>query len=171
MGMTPHEGPRRNTGSIRFPDGSSIVRPGELDWAPWALPGSSFKLLSVNRRLGAWSCLVRFDAGAKVPGQRYFGDGFVYVMRGSYVSGDNIIQAGQFSVEAGSAVHERTVGPDGLLAYMMFLGGFMEADAAGRAVGEIIDAEWIYQAAAAHGAADHIPPPPRKRAKPAPVVA
>jgi hypothetical protein len=58
---------RQDTGSMRFPDGSSIVRPVELAWTPWAIPGASFKLLSVNRRSGTWSCIVHFDPDTRVP--------------------------------------------------------------------------------------------------------
>ncbi|MFA7585533.1 MAG: hypothetical protein WCY11_04955, partial [Novosphingobium sp.] len=35
-----------------FPDGSSLVRARTIPWTPWALEGSEFQLLSVNRSSG-----------------------------------------------------------------------------------------------------------------------
>jgi hypothetical protein len=153
----------RNIGSIRFPDGSSIVRPGELPWTPWALEGTSFKLLSINRRLGAWSALVKFDPGTIVPPQRRFGDGFIYVMEGDYVADDDPVATGEFSVETGGATRGRKVGPRGLLSYMMLLGGISAVDADGRPTGAYIDAEWMFETATAHDGADHLPPAPLRR--------
>jgi 2,4'-dihydroxyacetophenone dioxygenase len=151
---------RQDTGSMRFPDGSSIVRPVELAWTPWAIPGASFKLLSVNRRSGTWSCIVHFDPDTRVPAQRHFGDCFIYVMQGDYVTDDAAVQTGQFSVETGGTANARTVGSRGLKAYMMFQGGFGALDDEGQPTGQFIDAEWAYAAAHTNGAADHIPPAP-----------
>lgn len=153
----------RSTGSVRFPDGSSIVRPDELEWTPWAFRGTSFKLLSVNRGLGSWSCLVRCEPGVAMPAAEHFGAAFVYVIEGGYAGDDADVATGQFSVEAGGVVHSRKVGSDGLLAYMFFMGGFRAIGGDGRADGEMVGADWLYRRAARNGMAGHIPPPPPAR--------
>lgn len=157
------ENPRHNTGSVRFPDGSSIVRPVELDWTPWALPGTTFKLLSFNRRSGNWSCIVKFDPGVRLPPQRQFGDAFIYVMQGGCRADDHPIGTGHFRVDAGGTTNDRVIGDNGMTAYMMFLGGFAATDERGRPTTAFIDGEWAYEAADANAAADHIPPAPPLR--------
>lgn len=150
--------------SVRFEDGSSIVRPEQLEWTPWALPGHSFKLLSINRGSGVWSCLMKVEPGVVTPIGRLHGNGYIYVMRGGYSDGADTIRSGQFNVQGGGSVRKMIVGADGLLCYVMFFGGISLLGENGSPTGNYIDLEWAYEAAAANGAARHLSAPVRREA-------
>ena len=47
-----------------FPDGSSLVRVEQVPWTPWAMEGSEFKLLYINRAHGMFTRADPHGAGA-----------------------------------------------------------------------------------------------------------
>lgn len=148
----------RKKPSQRFADGSSIVRAESLPWTPWVLNGSSFKLLSINRATGVWSALIRVEHNTQTQLHHHFGNAHIFVIKGGYAYGDDPVKQGDFNLERGTIAHEPRMGPDGMISYVMFFGGISGVDENGHPTGEYIDAEWMYRAAKANNAADHLPP-------------
>ena len=91
--------------SERWPDGSVIARPDGIPWTPWALPGSYFKLLHLNRAIGMTVALIKMDPCEKTPPHHHFGDAIVYVMEG-VLTVTNTETKTSFTVKAGDFVAE-----------------------------------------------------------------
>jgi 2,4'-dihydroxyacetophenone dioxygenase len=153
----------KNTGTARLPDGSMVVRPAELPWTPWALPGTYFKLLSINRSTGMWSVVMKIDPNTHTDVHYHYGDAHIYVIDGGYAYEHDRVNAGEYNLECGSVAHEPIIGDDGLQNFTVFYGGIGGIDAEGNPAGEFVDVEWMYKAARANNAADHLPPSPPPR--------
>ncbi len=152
-----------NRATERFADGSMIVRPDELPWTPWALPGVYFKLMSINRNTGMWSVMMKIDPDTHTDSHYHFSDVHVYVTSGGYSYVHDRINAGEYNIECGSVAHEPIIGSDGQESISIFYGGISGADADGNPAGDYVDVEWMYKAALANNAADHLDPPPPPR--------
>jgi 2,4'-dihydroxyacetophenone dioxygenase len=153
----------QNSITRRFADGSLLVRPDELPWTPWALDGISFKLVSINRRTGMWSVLMKIEPNTYTDSHYHFGDVHVFCTKGGYSYVHDRINEGEYNIECGSVAHEPIIGPDGQESFSVFYGGISGADADGNATGDYVDVEWMYKAAKANNAADHLDPPPPAR--------
>jgi len=163
MTKVAEEGLRKNSGSVRFADGSAIVRPDELPWTRWALDGVYFKLLSINRRTGVWSALMKIDPNTNTDVHYHFADAHIYITSGGYSYAHDRVNAGEYNIECGSVAHEPIIGDDGLENFVVFYGGISGADANRKPLGDFVDAEWMYNRAKANNAADHLAPPPPPR--------
>lgn len=143
-----------------FPDGSSLVRAKNVPWTPWAFEGSEFQLLSINRSTGLFVTLIRFAQGPLVlPDHHHFSDVHAYVLEGEFSYEYGTMYKGDYLLEGGGVNHAPTIGKDGALFLVIFMGPVSGVGANGRPEGEVVDCEWMYRAAAANGAADHLPPP------------
>ncbi len=151
--------PAGPTESKRFPDGSSLVRPAELPWTPWAMPGSFFKLLHIDRAHNMFTALVKLDA-IETPDHYHFGEAHAYVLDGDFSYEYGRMFQGDYIVEGGGIHHRPVIGPNGATFFVIFYAGLSGVGLDGLPTGEIIDGEWMYRTARANGAADHLPPPP-----------
>ena len=143
-----------------FPDGSSLVRAAHVPWTPWAFEGSEFQLLSMNRSTGMFCTLIRFKAGPlELPDHHHFSDVHAFVLEGDFSYEYGTMNKGDYLLEAGGVNHAPTIGKDGALFLVLFMGPVTGVGANGLPEGEVVDCEWMYRAAAANGAADHLPAP------------
>jgi 2,4'-dihydroxyacetophenone dioxygenase len=145
--------------SERWPDGSSLVRAKSIPWTPWALPGSYFKLLHINRAIGMSVALIKNDPSEKTPPHHHYGDAVVYVLEGDFGYERGDVYAGDFLIEAGGVTHEPHIGPKGLITLAIFFSGLGGVDGDDRVAG-FVGCDEMYQMAANNGAAGHLPPPP-----------
>lgn len=143
-----------------FPDGSSLVRAEQLPWTPWAMEGSEFKLLYINRAHSMFTALIRMRGGLETPDHHHFGEAHAYVIEGDFSYEYGTMYTGDYIVEAGGIHHKPTIGPDGATFFVIFYAGLSSVDENGLPTGEFLDCEWMYRAANANGAADHLPAPP-----------
>ena len=142
-----------------FPDGSSLVRVETVPWTPWAMEGSEFKLLHINRNQGMFTALIRLRGGLDTPDHHHFGEAHAYVLQGDFSYEYGHMYTGDYIVEAGGIHHKPTIGPDGATFFVIFYTGLSGVGEDGLPEGVFIDCEWMYRAAKANGAADHLPPP------------
>jgi 2,4'-dihydroxyacetophenone dioxygenase len=146
--------------SRRFPDGASLVRAEHIPWTPWAFEGSAFKLLDINRSAGTFFTLIRFETGPMdLPPHHHFADVHAYVLQGDFGYEYGSINTGDYLLEAGGVNHAPNIGPNGATFLVHFMGPLCGVSADGQPEGEVVDCEWMYRAAKANGAADHLPPP------------
>lgn len=143
-----------------FPDGSSLVRCEQVAWTPWAMEGSEFKLLYINRAQGMFTALIRMVGGLETPDHHHFGEAHAFVLDGDFSYEYGTMYEGDYIVEAGGIHHKPVIGPKGATFFVIFYAGLSGVDENGLPTGEFIDCEWMYRAAKANGAADHLPPPP-----------
>lgn len=143
-----------------FPDGSSLVRCANVPWTPWAMEGSEFKLLYINRSHGMFTALIRMRGGLETPDHHHFGEAHAFVIEGEFSYEYGTMYEGDYIVEAGGIHHKPVIGPDGATFFVIFYAGLSGVGDDGLPTGEFIDCEWMYRTANANGAADHLPPPP-----------
>jgi 2,4'-dihydroxyacetophenone dioxygenase len=145
--------------SERWSDGSVLARTASIPWTPWALPGSYFKLLHINRAIGMMVALIKMDPCEKTPPHHHYGDAIVYVVDGDFGYERGDVYTGDFLIEAGGVTHEPHIGPKGLTTLTIFFSGLGGVDGDNRVAG-FVGVEAMYQMAAANNAAGHLPPPP-----------
>jgi anti-sigma factor ChrR (cupin superfamily) len=146
--------------SRTFPDGSSLVRGDHIPWTPWVFEGSEFKLLSVSRSTGHFFTLIRFKNGPiTLPDHHHFSDVHAYVLEGDFSYEYGTMNKGDYLLESGGVNHAPTIGAKGATFLVHFMGPVSGVSPEGYPDGVVVDAEWMYRAAAANGAADHLPKP------------
>lgn len=143
-----------------FPDGSSLVRVEQIPWTSWAMEGSEFKLLYINRAYGMFTALIRMRGGLETPDHHHFGEAHAYVLEGEFSYEYGTMYKGDYIVEAGGINHKPTIGPKGATFFVIFYAGLAGVGPDGLPTGDFVDCEWMYRTAKANGAADHLPPPP-----------
>lgn len=161
--LAPAKSGGKNSGSFGLPDGRVVVHSDELPWTPWALDGMRFKLLSVNRRTSMWTALIQIDAHTVTDLHYHFGDAHIFVLKGGYNYEHERINTGNQNVEIGSIAHKPTFDPVTTEVFIIFNGGVGGADANRKPLGEYVSVDWMYNAALANGAADHLTPAPIER--------
>jgi|TARA_B110000967_G_scaffold9222_2_gene9265 2,4'-dihydroxyacetophenone dioxygenase len=145
-----------------FPDGSSLVRCEQVPWTTWAMEGSEFKLLYINRAHSMFTALIRMEGGLDTPDHHHFGEAHAFVIEGDFSYEYGTMYQGDYIVEAGGINHKPSIGEGGATFFVVFYGGLSGVGEDGLPEGEIVDVGWMYRAAAANGAADHLPPPPHQ---------
>lgn len=149
--------------SVRFPDKSVIVRCNSLPWTPWAMPGSWFKLLYVNRSIGMTVALVKIEKGTQTPDHFHFGEAHAYVLQGAFGYEHGLAFEGDLLVEGGGIAHKPKIGDEAdLITFTIFFGGLGGVNPDG-SINGCVSCDAMYEMAKANGAADHIEPPPGKR--------
>jgi len=143
-----------------FPDGSSLVRCQSVPWTTWALPGSYFKLLHIDRGTGFFTAMIKIDAGVDTGDHHHFGNAQAYVLEGEFQYEYGSIYQGDYICESGGINHAPVMGPKGATFLVVFHGGISGVGPDGLPDGIYYDGDWMYRTAKANGAADHLPPPP-----------
>lgn len=119
------------------------VDPEELDWAPWGMPGTEFKLLSADPRTGRFSILIKVDEGVVAPLHRHVKAVEVYILSGEFhYADDPSIRFGEgvYLLENDDAIHEPVSDP-GCIMLAVFHGPLEGVSEAGDVLGTL-DCEW-----------------------------
>jgi len=146
-------------GASLLGNGSSIVRPDEIPWTQASLRGNWFKLLHIDRSTGLWIALMKVDPNTTTEVHHHFGEVHALVLDGSFSYEYGEIDNGDYIVEGGTIAHEPTIGPDGLTIVATFFGGLSGVGDDNKPLGPFVDAQWMYEAALANNAAQHLEPP------------
>ena len=124
-------------------DTLSVCDPQQLPWAPWAMQGASFKLLSADPDSGRFSLLIRFDRDCEAPVHRHIGAVEGMVLDGGFHYADAPEQrftSGMYLLEKDGAVHQ-PVSPEGALMFAVFHGP-VEGLAEDGSISGHIDCQW-----------------------------
>lgn len=143
------------TYGTRYFDGSLITRANDIPWTPWGLPGTHFKLLDVNDDFGWMVFLLKVDPGTPPVMHKHFSAANAFTLAGWWGYEGRIVKAGEYIKEAGGISHSPIVGPEGTTMLAFGCGPVGGLDENGNLAG-VIDIDWMYKAAKANGAADHI---------------
>ena len=149
----------RYVGGSRFADGSAIIRPKEMAWTKGPLEGLSFRLTHIDRSSGMWTALFKVDPNVRIPSHFNYGEVQIYALEGNLTIGDVTLGAGDYFQDIGGDARQTAAGPAGATYFIMYAAGLSVADAQGKPAGPYIDANAIYDLAAANGAAEHLPAP------------
>ena len=88
------------------PDGSTYVRPQDLDWKPTRFEGISIKVLYQDQDKGEMTCLLKWEPGASLPFHRHPEIEQSYVIEGSFYDHDGIARAGEYVWRRPGSSHE-----------------------------------------------------------------
>ncbi len=133
--------------------------PRHLPWAPWAMKGAGFKLLSADPDSGRFSLLIRLDKGCNAPAHRHVGAVEGMVLEGGFHYADEPqrrFTAGVYLLEKDGAVHQ-PVSPEGALMFAVFHGPVEGLADDGSVTGRI-DCRWHIDAWSAFLATQQISP-------------
>jgi hypothetical protein len=150
----------RYVGGSRFADGSAIIRPEEMAWTNGPLDGIRFRLTHIDRSSGMWTAIFKVEPNVSTPPHFNHGEVQIYALEGNLAVGQVSLGAGDYFQDAGGLVREIVAGPNGATFFVMYTAGLSAVGADGKPSGPFIDANRIYELAAANSAAHHLPAPP-----------
>ncbi len=140
------------TQAAAFPE---FVSPGDLEWTPWLIEGTFFKLLSVNERTGGYTMIAKVEGGNSAPPHMHIGDAEAYIIEGDMGYGDGLRgKAGDYIREYAGVIHS----PDSVAGMTVLL--VMHAPIVGYlpdgTIAAVVDARMMYNLAKANGQAAHV---------------
>lgn len=124
-------------------------------WKPWVMPGVAYKLLSINRRSGGFTCLLKVEPGTEAPVHHHLGAIEVIVLEGDiYYERNDIGRPGDYMYEPAGDIHQpRSDG--GCVLFCVFEGAIAGLGEDGNIVG-ILDSRSMLEMATRDGAAQHV---------------
>ncbi len=96
----------RSTSPIPTIQGSTYVRPNEMEWKPTQFEKIRIKVLYENREKGEMTCMIKLEPGATVPFHRHPELEQALVLEGSMYDHDGICRAGDYVWRKPDSCHE-----------------------------------------------------------------
>jgi len=129
----------------QFPGHDTLLThdPQQLPWAPWAMKGAYFKLLSVDAASGRFALMIKLEKGFVAPSHRHIGAVEGLVLEGGFHYADEPhirFAAGTYLLERDGAVHQ-PISPEGAVMFAVFQGPVEGLDEEGNITG-CIDWKW-----------------------------
>ena len=88
------------------PQGSTYVKPGEIEWKPSPFPGIQIKVLYEDKANGELTCLLKWEPGASLPMHKHPEIEQTWVLEGSFYDHDGICKAGEYVWRTPCSIHE-----------------------------------------------------------------
>lgn len=130
----------------------------DLPWHDWVMPETWFKLLNVNPITGGFTMLLKVGPETTAPVHGHIGSVEGILLEGGFGYGDDRGRAGDYVREVGGINHIPNTDPDGMVLFAVVNGPLMGYHPDG-SIAAVVDAKFMYDRAASHGAADHIERP------------
>ena len=87
--------------------GKDFVNAETIPWTPWVMPGTYFKLFSVNYQTGGFTTLLKIDPDFTAPVHKHLGAAEAFLLEGGfYYNDEDQGIAGDYTYEAGGITHE-----------------------------------------------------------------
>ncbi|MEO0973640.1 MAG: cupin domain-containing protein [Pseudomonadota bacterium] len=149
-----------STVRITPPMRSAFIDPETLEWAPWVMEGTWFKLLNLDGKSGGFTMLLKVSPNNDAPIHGHLGDVEGIILRGGFAYADDEGHAGSYVLEHGGINHKPHTGPEGMemlaIAHAPLVGYHDDGS-----VALVVDAKTMYALAREHGAVEHLRPPPQ----------
>ena len=88
------------------PDGSTYVKPQDMDWKPSPFEGISIKVLYEDKEKGELTCLLKWEPGTHLPFHKHPEIEQTFVLEGSFYDHDGIARAGEYVWRIPGSFHE-----------------------------------------------------------------
>jgi 2,4'-dihydroxyacetophenone dioxygenase len=131
-----------------------FIDPDTLEWAPWVMQGTWFKLMAVDQKSGGFTMFLRVDPGVEAPVHGHIGLVEGMVTKGEFGYGDDRGAAGSYIRELGGILHQPDT-PGGTEMFAIAHGPIVGYNPDG-SIAAVVDAKLMLQMARAAGMADHI---------------
>ena len=143
---------RKYKGGSIFADESAILKPEELEWLPGPLEGLFLKITFADPNTGDWTAQIKLEPHAIFPKHINHAEVHFFVLKGQFETEYGVLRQDDYMRDPGGLVPERKAGSDGVTFFVKFLGGISAADENGKSVGPYVDALYVRELAAKHGA-------------------
>jgi anti-sigma factor ChrR (cupin superfamily) len=100
-------------------EGSTYVRPGEMEWQPTQFAKTQIKVLYEDKAKGEMTCLIKLEPGAHIPFHRHPELEQALVLEGSMYDHDGICRAGDFVWRKPNSCHENHT-DDGAVIFAVY---------------------------------------------------
>ncbi len=87
-------------------NGSTYVKPADLEWKPTKHKGIQIKVLYEDPSKGELTCLLKWEPGTILPFHRHPEIEQTYVVEGSFYDHDGIARAGEYTWRKPGSLHE-----------------------------------------------------------------
>lgn len=101
------------------PDGSTYVRPGEMEWRPTQFEKVRIKVLYEDKVAGEMTCLVKLDPGAYLPMHMHPEIEQALVLEGSITDHDGTAYAGDYVWRRPGSTHDNH-SKDGAVVFAVY---------------------------------------------------
>jgi anti-sigma factor ChrR (cupin superfamily) len=88
------------------PNGSTYIKPQDLEWKPTPFAGIHIKVLYEDKTKGELTCLLKWAPGASLPMHRHPQIEQTWVLEGSFYDHDGIARAGEYAWRKPGSAHE-----------------------------------------------------------------
>ena len=140
--------------------GAIVVNLDDIPWTEFPIPGNQFKLLRIDEGSGSFTFYLRTEHDAPLVVHKHVGGSEVFNLRGHWQYEDRPpLGPNTYVYEPTGVIHQPTATAPGEVSEMLVIdhGCFVAYDSAGN-VSAVVDAEVMYDLAAANGAVGHLPP-------------
>ena len=127
----------------------------DIPWRPWVMEGIDYQLLSIDRRTGGFTCMLKVSSGTVAPVHHHLGGIEVMVLEGDvFYEESDIGRPGDYMYEPAGDIHQPHT-KDGCVLFCVFSGPIAGLLDDGSVEG-IVDAKTMLEMAKADGVADHV---------------
>ncbi|MCB1697015.1 MAG: 2,4'-dihydroxyacetophenone dioxygenase family protein [Halioglobus sp.] len=137
---------------------SAFFDADSLEWTPWVMPDTWFKLLGINTVTGGFSMILKVAPNNVAPIHGHIGSVEGIILEGGFAYDDDWGYAGYYVNEPAGINHKPVTGKDGLVMFAVIHGPLVGYNNDG-SVALVLDARAMYQLAEAAGFASHIDKP------------
>lgn len=128
--------------------------PETLPWTPWVMPGTHYKLMTVDVRSGGFSMFLKVEPGTVAPAHGHVGAVEGVILEGGFAYDDDAGGTGHYICEQAGAIHA-PVSPQGCIMFAIAHGPLVGYNPDG-SIAAVVDAKVMLDMARAAGVADHI---------------
>jgi 2,4'-dihydroxyacetophenone dioxygenase len=129
-----------------------------LEWSPWVMEDTWFKLLSINTVTGGFTMMLKVAPNNIAPVHGHLGSVEGVILEGSFAYEDDWGHAGNYVQEPAGINHAPVTGPDGLVMFATAHGPIAGYNEDG-SVAKIVDARAMFDMAEATGSVGHLDKP------------
>jgi 2,4'-dihydroxyacetophenone dioxygenase len=144
--------------STAFETEAPFVDPETLPWKPWVMPGTSYRLMSINPITGGFCLFMKVEPNTVAPVHGHCGGVDAYLVSGGFGYGAERGRSGWFTREIGGIDHQPDVDDDGMIMFAV-VHGPLKGYAEDGSIAGVVDARSMYEMATADGVAAHIAKP------------
>ncbi len=135
----------------------SFLKASSIEWSPWVIEGTHFKLLAIDVRSGGFSMLLKVDPDDGAPAHYHVGAVEGVILEGGFGYDNDRGGVGDYICEQGGVVHEPD-SPNGTVMFAIAHGPLVGYNPDGT-VAAVVDAKLMVKMARETGQAGHIDSP------------
>ena len=125
-----------------------------LEWLPWVMEGTWFKLLNVDMKTGGFSFMLKVDPGNEAPVHGHVGAVEGIILEGEFGYDDDRGPSMHYVWEPAGAIHQPD-SPPGFTMFAVMHGPLMGYNDDG-SIAAVVDGKMMYQMALEGGGAAHL---------------